>query len=90
MATFDVCFCEEHNSFDIYFVETNQFDVEFQNVQQVHVLPDPYDGEYSWVPTSHEQIIPIAGLSAVKDIVVKPIPQNYGLITWSGLGIRVS
>lgn len=42
-------------------------------------------------PTDEDQIIePSSGYAGLKNVTVKAIPSNYGLITWNGLGIRVS
>lgn len=49
-----------------------------------------YSGEYTVVPSPVRQTLSTAGKVLREDVVVEPIPQNYGLITWSGLGIRVS
>lgn len=51
---------------------------------------DYYAGEYEWTPGDMEQAIPIAGLIATRDIKIKPIPSNYGRITWDGSTITVS
>ena len=51
---------------------------------------EPYLGSYEYTPTQATQTIPIEGLKATRDITINPIPNNYGLITWSGVGIRVS
>lgn len=50
----------------------------------------PYRGEYEFTPTQQEQIIPIEGLKATEDIIINPIPSNYGLITWNGSTLTVS
>lgn len=49
-----------------------------------------YTGEYEFTPTNQEQIVPISGLRATRDIRINPIPQNYGLITWNGSTLTVS
>lgn len=51
---------------------------------------DPYTGPYVFTPDDTSQIISIADLKAIEDIIINPIPQNYGLITYDGSGIRVS
>jgi len=51
---------------------------------------DPYEGSYEVTPSSEAQILPTDGLRMTADLVINPIPSNYGLITWNGLGIRVS
>lgn len=49
-----------------------------------------YDGSYEWTPTDEIQTIEIAGKKAIDHIKINPVPQNYGLITYDGSGIRVS
>lgn len=49
-----------------------------------------YEGEYEITPSASEQIIPIAYMMATEDITIKPIPNNYGLITYNGSTITVS
>lgn len=51
---------------------------------------DPFQGAYEYTPTQSTQTIPIEGLKALQDIVINPIPNNYGLITWNGSVITVS
>ena len=51
---------------------------------------EPYDGPYQYTPTMEEQIVPIYNKRATQDIVIDPIPSNYGLITWNGSVLTVS
>lgn len=51
---------------------------------------DKYEGAYEWTPTGETQVIPIRAKKATADIVINPIPHNYGLITWDGTGIRIT
>ena len=51
---------------------------------------NPYTGEYEFTPTNEEQTIPIYGKTATRDIVINPIPSNYGKITWNGSTLTVS
>ena len=51
---------------------------------------DPYTGDYTFTPTQYSQTIPILGKTAAMDIVINPIPSNYGLITWDGSTLTVS
>lgn len=50
----------------------------------------PYTGEYEFTPSQDAQTIPIEGLRATQNIIINPIPDNYGLITWNGSTITVS
>lgn len=49
-----------------------------------------YDGEYEVEPSADEQVLNMAYKIATANVVVKPIPQNYGLITWNGSFLTVS
>lgn len=49
-----------------------------------------YEGSYTFTPSDSTQTIVIEGMKALEDIVINPIPQNYGLITWDGSIITVS
>lgn len=51
---------------------------------------EQYDGEHIFTPTASTQVVPIAGKTSLQDIVINPIPNNYGLITYDGFGITVS
>lgn len=54
------------------------------------ILPRGYEGETTVTPTEDQQTLATAGLVVPVDIVVNPIPSNYGLITFNGSIITVS
>lgn len=57
----------------------------------MYAVPPPlYTGSHDFTPTNEAQVIPIDGLRSVGDIIIEPIPSNYGLITWDGSVITVS
>lgn len=49
-----------------------------------------YEGPYSFTPSSEAQVISIEGKKAEQNIVISPIPSNYGLIAWNGAVLTVS
>lgn len=51
--------------------------------------PD-YAGAYEVTPSAQAQALPTAETVLYHDVVVAPIPSNYGLITWDGAIITVS
>ena len=51
--------------------------------------PD-YQGPTEITPSEQEQTLVTSQKSVLENIVINPIPQNYGLITWNGSTIRVS
>ena len=55
-----------------------------------YVERDPYTGSYTVTPAAEEQILATRGLRMTDDITIAPIPDNYGLITWSGSVLTVS
>lgn len=56
-----------------------------------HFEPLPYyEGIYEITPTTEAQTLNTANLSMADNVVINPIPQNYGLITYNGGFITVS
>lgn len=51
---------------------------------------EEYHGTYEVTPAATAQVLPTDGLLAVADIVINPIPSNYGLVTWNGSTLTVS
>lgn len=51
---------------------------------------NPYGGEYEVTPTREKQVLATSGRYLQKNVVINPIPQNYGLITWDGSTLTVS
>ena len=56
---------------------------------QYSEYPD-YDGPTSVTPSSAAQTLATSGTVLHADVVVAPIPSNYGLITYDGSYITVS
>lgn len=59
---------------------------EFVGVENSQV----YSGPAEFTPSADAQTIHTAGLLVGEDIIIDPIPSNYGLITWNGSTIKVS
>lgn len=49
-----------------------------------------YKGDYVYTPTEKAQTVRISHMLASRDIVINPIPSNYGRITWNGSTLTVS
>ena len=49
-----------------------------------------YDGPVVVTPSSAQQVLSTTDKSLYADIVVGPIPDNYGLIAWDGSTLTVS
>ncbi len=54
------------------------------------IKPDIFTGEYEYTPSDETQIIEIEDKMASRDIIINPIPSNYGLVTWDGSALTVS
>ena len=54
-----------------------------------HDLPT-YTGETVITPSTTEQVLATAQKVVTRNIVINPIPSNYGLITWNGSTLTVS
>lgn len=55
-----------------------------------YVDRDPYIGSYTVTPTTETQTLQTNNKRMTNNIVVNPIPSNYGLITWNGSVLTVS
>lgn len=51
---------------------------------------DPYTGSTEVTPSDTEQVLATTGYRMVTDIVIHPIPSNYGRIEWNGSTLTVS
>ena len=50
---------------------------------------DPYEGEYTIIPSRFRQTLQTCGKSMLENIVIEPIPNNYGLITYNGFELTI-
>lgn len=88
MVTFHATFTTD-TSFPVSFGGDSSFGVSMGSVIQVPV-GQHYEGAYEVTPNLTTQILPTEGLAMWHDVVVNPIPSNYGLITWDGAKLTVS
>ena len=54
------------------------------------VSANTYKGSYEFTPTETTQTIEIANKRAAVDIIINPIPSNYGRITWNGSVLTIT
>lgn len=54
------------------------------------VVPGTYDGPYTVTPERVTVVLNTANKMMTTNVVVNPIPSNYGLITYDGSTITVS
>lgn len=64
---------------------------EFGNYMIVHEGAYPaYTGDTVITPSQTTVVLPAANTTVYTDIVINPIPSNYGLIAWNGSALTVS
>ena len=51
---------------------------------------EEYGGAAEITPSTETQVLNTGGKHVAQNIVINPIPSNYGLITWNGLTLTVS
>lgn len=49
-----------------------------------------YSGDFEVEPSSEETVLQTEGKLMSRNITIKPVPSNYGLITWNGATLTVS
>lgn len=70
---------------------TLQMDGEPSNVIKVTEYTAPtYTGSTEVTPSAETQTLLTANKTVISNIVINPIPNNYGLITWDGNILTVS
>lgn len=87
MATFKARFTESP-VFNAGFSDGPDFTAEFGAFQTI--LPDPYPGPYEVTPSQETQSLATRNKAMAQNVIVNPIPSQYGLITWDGSKLRVS
>ena len=86
----------ENRQFDVTFNDGDDYDVTFDegdesfDVSFGADVERQYHGATEVVPSSETQTLPTANRMLTEDIIIDPIPSNYGLITYNGSIITVS
>ena len=55
-----------------------------------YIAVDEYEGTTEVTPGEEPQVLNTAEKVVARNIVINPIPSNYGLITWNGSTLTVS
>lgn len=67
---------------------TQQFSL--RSSEAINLIYPAYEGSYTVTPSAEQQTLSTANKTLTANIVVNPIPSNYGLIEYNGSYIRVS
>lgn len=84
-AQFDVVFSNEET-----FACTLQDETAFNVSMGEAYMPESYRGSVDITPTADVQVLATQGKVLDSNIIIEPIPNNYGLITWDGSTLTVS
>ena len=67
-----------------------KLNVEIANpIIKEYINVEPYMGNYTVTPTEETQVLPTSTKQMVEDLIIEPIPLNYGRITWNGRIITI-
>ena len=85
----------ESRHFDVTFAEGDSFNCSFQEEEEFDVdfgagIEKEYHGVYEVTPSEQTQTLQTTNRVLTDNIVIDPIPSNYGLITYNGSVITVS
>lgn len=69
---------------------SDDVNVGFEGAYPVEEISDPYKGQTEITPSDKKQVLATEGKHLSSDIIVNPIPSNYGLITYDGSNLRIS
>lgn len=62
--------------------ESPNFKAEMGEVHMVTVGAAPYEGAYTVTPTTDVQILHTSGRKLDEDVMIEPIPKEYGRVTY--------
>ena len=83
---------DAHYGYHVLHVEQDK-PIEIMASECVPFVPidvKPYEGPYEVIPTREPQTLRTKSLMMGQDVTIRPIPSNYGLVTWDGSKITVS
>ena len=63
--------------------------IKFEIRSPTYIDVDVYDGGYVFTPAEEEQVIQTTAKTLAQDIIINPIPSNYGRISWDGRRLKV-
>lgn len=90
--TFDVRMVEQGFTCNVKMGSASpSMDARIEDVQIVTTSSaEPYEGEYEVTPSLETQTLLTENKRMIRNVVINPIPSNYGLITWNGAILTVS
>lgn len=80
---------QSSNNLKASFASNTEMSGSIESTVYVPVL-DEYQGPFEVTPSGQTQTLGTRGFHMPHNVVVNPIPSNYGLITWNGSILTVS
>lgn len=65
------------------------FDLEMASPIIPLIYPE-YEGDYTITPTEEAQVLQTTNKTLSHNIVIAPIPTNYGRTTWNGSSLHIT
>lgn len=59
-------------------------------IARTAVEREAYAGDYAITPGAEAVVLSTKDKRMTDDVIINPIPSNYGLITWNGSALTVS
>lgn len=88
---FEIETVENANEIEFEIISDNQIDFGFDTQVNVTTSNIPtYDGEYEVTPSEESVTLHTANLAMLRDVVINPIPSNWGKIGWNGAYLTVT
>lgn len=60
------------------------------SIVKEYIPVEPYDGEYEVTPSPQTVVLATEGKKMEHDVIVNPIPSDWGHIVWNGSVLTVS
>ena len=88
MATFNVKLLDD-TSFHASLSTDESIGADFADAVRIYDL-EVYTGDYEITPSEDAQVLDITNKMFLENITIKPIPQNYGRISYNGYSLTVT
>ena len=80
---------KDDDNFRLAFKDDLEADLSSSLAVSIFIPTDPYPGPYEVTPSETTQVLHTASLSMASDVIIDPIPTNYGRLSWNGSTLTV-
>lgn len=92
---------EEDSDFTLEISDAPEYSLDIQDDDALYIIEsglaivnyidgEVYNGPYNVTPSREQQVLITAEKILLSNVVVDPIPSNYGLVTWNGTILTIS